>query len=154
MTSSTKQALWVVGGLAGFVAVMVALNYKPDDGIVIRPAPAAAQRAPAPVPVPAEPSRVANADEQLEVCRAKLKIAADTGILHNMTFDDGRPKVWIGPTWYSMSIEQKTGLAETAACFFLAGNVGDGGRAITFPIYDGRSGKEIATWKFTRLEVE
>lgn len=89
-------------------------------------------------------------DQRLEGCRSKLKAAAQISLLKDMSFKDGRPKVVIGPTWYRMDFEAKTGFAETAACFFLAG---DSTKSITFPIYDSMTGKQVATWKFTKLEV-
>lgn len=95
-------------------------------------------------------SGTATAD-RFEDCRAKLKQAQGLDLLTNMTFDKGIPKVWIGPTWYTMPIDAKEGFAETAACFFTAG---DSSKAIAFDIFDGRSGKKIARWKHTKLEVE
>ena len=68
-----------------------------------------------------------------------------------MSYDGGRPKVWVGPLYHRAPIETKIAFAETAACFFLAG---DDSSRITYPIFDGTSGKQVATWKFTRLEVE
>lgn len=116
------------------------------------------QHAPAPIAAPAPspaPARVAESsavtDARLETCRAKLKTAAAIGLVTNMTFDDGRPKVWVGRPWQSITIDAKTEFARTAACFFLAGKTD---QAITFPIYDGFTGKQIATWKYTRLAVE
>lgn len=88
---------------------------------------------------------------RLEQCRETLKKSQQLDVLHNMTFDGGRPKVWVDKTWHQLPIEAKTEFARTAACFFLAGNSAE---AITFPIYDGFSGKQIATWRFTRLDVE
>lgn len=95
-------------------------------------------------------SRAEN-DRRLESCRSKLKAAAQLNLLKDMSFDGGRPKVVVGPTWQRIDFSAKEGFAETAACFFLAG---DRSKSITFPIKDGRTGKTIATWKFTRLEVE
>lgn len=87
----------------------------------------------------------------LEQCRSKLKAAAQLGLLADMSFDDGRPRVVIGRTWYSIDYTAKTGLAETAACFFLAG---DTTRAIRFDIRDNMTGKVVATWSGTRLTVK
>lgn len=115
-----------------------------------------ADQAAAPAPKPAAVAPVTTAqdkardDAELERCRGVLKNSQEVGLLHNMTFDDGRPKVWVGPTWYEIPIEAKTEFARTAGCFFLAGR----DKRITFPIYDGTTGKQIATWRFTRLDVE
>src|SRR5690606_33348608 len=90
-------------------------------------------------------------DARMEGCRAKLKQAQAIDLLHNMTFDKGIPKVWVGPTWAAIPIDAKQGFAETAACFFLAG---DASKSIQFDILDGRTGKRVARWKFTRLTVD
>lgn len=88
---------------------------------------------------------------RLSECRDKLKAAQKLDLLSNMTFDKGIPKVWVGATWYQMPIDAKEGFAETAACFFTAG---DSAKAIAFDIFDGKSGKKIARWKYTKLQVE
>jgi hypothetical protein len=88
---------------------------------------------------------------RLEGCRAKLKKAAELNLLTDMGYKGGKPSISVGRTWYQIDVTAKSGLAETAACFFLAGKTG---KAITFPIYDGRTGKRIATWEFTRLEFD
>ena len=90
-------------------------------------------------------------EARLEECRSKLKAAASLDLLKDMSFSGGHPKVVIGRTWYTLDYGAKTGFAETAACFFLAG---DTSKAITFPILDNMTGKKVATWKFTKLEVE
>lgn len=95
-------------------------------------------------------SRAEN-DRRLEGCRSKLKAAAQLNLLKDMSFDGGRPRVVVGPTWHRIDFSAKEGFAQTAACFFLAG---DSKKSITFPITDGRTGKKLATWKFTRLEAE
>lgn len=104
--------------------------------------------APATAPVAIRP---ANADARLEECRAKLKAAVPLDLITNMSFTDGHPKLWVGPTWHKITIDAKEGLAREAACFFLAG---DETKAIRFPIYDGMTGKEIAAWNYTKLVVE
>ena len=90
-------------------------------------------------------------DKRLEECRAKLKAAVPINLLKDMTFKGGVPKVVIGPTWYKIDFNAKTGFARTAACFFLAG---DESKSITFGVYDHMTGKKVATWEFTRLEIE
>lgn len=107
----------------------------------------AAPSGPTPAPTP---SLIANKAARLEECRTKLKAAIPLDLITNMSFDNGRPKLWVGPTWHKIDITAKEGLAREAACFFLAG---DETKAITFPIYDGMTGKEIAEWKFTKLAV-
>lgn len=90
-------------------------------------------------------------DKRLEDCRAKLKAAVPLDLLKDMTFKEGVPKVVIGPTWYKLDFDSKTGFAKTAACFFLAG---DESKSITFGIYDNMTGKKVATWEFTKLKVQ
>jgi hypothetical protein len=90
-------------------------------------------------------------DARMEGCRAKLKQAQAIDLLHNMTFDKGIPKVWVGLTWAAIPIDAKQGFAETAACFFLGG---DASKSIQFDILDGQTGKRVARWRFTRLTVD
>jgi hypothetical protein len=113
-----------------------------------------------PTPAPAPPAQLqppasptissAEKDANLEQCRDKLKAAAKLDLLEDMSFDGGRPKVAIGPTWYQIDFSAKQGLAQTAACFFLAG---DSTKAIRFDITDNMTGKPVATWSYTKLEV-
>jgi hypothetical protein len=117
---------------------------RPQDSPDPTPAHASA-------PAPAPSITRAESDANLEKCRSKLKAAAQLGLLADMSFDDGRPRVVIGRTWYGIDYTAKTGLAETAACFFLAG---DTTRAIRFDIRDNMTGKVVATWSGTRLTVE
>jgi hypothetical protein len=139
----------VLGGV-GVVALILALTIGPH----FAPASPGAARPPAavasPTPTP-DPAAVATADARLEECRTKLKQASTLDLLHNMTFEGGRPKVWVGETWHRLPIEAKSEFARTAACFFLAGRED---RSIAFPVFDGRTGKQIATWSYTRLSVE
>jgi hypothetical protein len=104
-----------------------------------------------PAAQPEAPAKQTDSDARLEGCRAKLKAAQAIDLLTNMTFERGIPKVWVGPTWYTIPIDAKEGFAQTAACFFVAG---DAGKAISFDIFDGMSGKKIGRWKFTRLEID
>ena len=110
------------------------------------------QPAPTPPQAPQKPAEAAmpNKVARLEECRTKLKAAVPLDLITNMSFDNGRPKLWVGRTWHKIDISAKEGLSREAACFFLAG---DESKAITFPIYDGMTGKEIAEWKFTKLVV-
>lgn len=89
-------------------------------------------------------------DAKFEGCRAKLKAAVELDMLTNMTFDKGIPKIWVGPTWHSVPVDAKEGLAATAACFFTAG----GDEVVRFDIFDGMTGKRIARWSYTKLVVE
>lgn len=102
-------------------------------------------------PVAAKKNSSVAQEQRFEGCREKLKAAQKLGLLKGMSFDNGKPKVVIGPTWYRIDFDAKTGFAETAACFFLGG---DQKNFITFPIYDNMSGKVVARWKFNKLEVQ
>lgn len=96
-------------------------------------------------------SATADPGARLEGCRSKLKQAVEIDLVANMTYDGGVPKLWIGPTWNTIPFDAKEGLAETAACFFLAGETD---RAIAFNIYDGMTNKKIAEWSYTKLEID
>lgn len=86
-----------------------------------------------------------------EECKAKLKSAVSLNLLTDMSFDGGRPRVVVGRTWHNLPFEGKEGFAKVAACFFLAG---DTSQSIRFEITDHMTGKVVATWKWTHLEVE
>lgn len=117
-------------------------------GLIVPAPPTVATEA---APSVAKAKRTEADDARLEQCREKLKKSQELDLLHNMTFDKGVPKVWVGPTWYKLPIEAKIEFAGVAHCFFMAGR-SDG--FMQFPIYDGMSGKQIATWKYTRLDVK
>lgn len=146
-TSVGTGCLAVFLGL-GLVVAIIGIARGPNDQSP------ASRASTAPATTSPSPADKAVTDARFEECRTKLKKSQELDLLHNMTFDNGLPKLWVGRTWYQLPIEAKTEFARVGACFFLAGNDGPGGRAITFPIYDGMSGKQIATWKFTRLDVE
>lgn len=138
--------VWLVIGGILVIGAFVSATQKPKASD--SPAPVA-PGAPAAPPPPVESA--AASDARFEKCRDKLKQAQQLDLLSNMTFEGGRPKIWVGKTWHTLPIDAKTAFAETAACFFLAGS---SEKALSFPIYDGMTGKQIATWKYTRLDVE
>lgn len=119
---------------------------------LVRDAPAPATRRVAGSSPEAMTPSISTAEKaaNFERCRSKLKAAAELGLLADMSFDDGRPRVVIGRTWYGIDHTAKTGLAETAACFFLTG---DTTRAIRFDIRDNLTGNVVASWSGTRLTV-
>ena len=111
--------------------------------------------APAPATKPQREQETAESkaarESRLESCRDKLKAAANLNLLADMSFDNGIPRVVVGRTWYNIDFSAKTGLAETCACFFLAG---DTSKAIRFDIKDKMTGKTVAVWDYTRLKVD
>lgn len=117
----------------------------------VKPRETAGDRARKAAKAEATAARKAAIEKEFSRCRDLLKLSQKAQVLHNMSFDGGRPKVWIGRTWYRIPIESKTEFAQTAACFFLGG---EQAKFITFPIYDGMTGRQIATWQFNRLDVE
>jgi hypothetical protein len=130
--------------LAGLLLAWIA------SAFIEKPSPAAipvAEVKAAPTPSISTAEMASNFEE----CRSKLKAAAQLNVLTDMSFDDGRPRVVVGRTWYGIDYSAKTGLAETAACFFLAGDTTKG---IRFEITDNMTGKVVATWSGTRLTVE
>ena len=140
--AKTSGCAWIALVLVALPLVVFIAN-RADQAAAPTPKPVAEK-------VDKAPDRTAATEAEFERCRGVLKNSQEVGLLHNMTFDDGRPKVWVGPTWHEIPIEAKTEFARTAGCFFLAGR----DKRITFPIFDGLTGKQIATWRFTRLEVE
>lgn len=88
----------VLGVIALFVIVnSQTCNRQPTP--TANAAPSRAMSAPA-LPVQSESSEIA--EVRLEQCRAKLKQAQQLDLLQDMKFDKGIPKVWIGPTWYTL----------------------------------------------------
>lgn len=86
-------------------------------------------------------------DARMRECRANLEATLLTGLVHNASVDNGRPKLWVGPAWRQSTPAQKEALARDAACFFLSG---DESKTIKFSVYDD-SGREVAVWNFSRL---
>jgi hypothetical protein len=155
--ASTNRAFGMAVVIVALLLTTSCTNNEPSA-----PAPAVAAPTPAPTPAPAvtptpqqapETPVVSTADKNasLEQCREKLKAAAQLDLLKDMSFDNGRPRVVIGPTWYQIDFSAKEGLAQTAACFFLAG---DSTKAIRFDITDSMTGKPVATWSYTKLVVK
>lgn len=150
---SINRAFGMAVAIVAFLLTTSCIKNEPSA-----PAPASAaplpastttptsQQAPA---TPAAPTADKNAS--LEQCREKLKAAAQLDLLKDMSFDNGRPRVVIGPTWHQIDFSAKEGFAQTAACFFLAG---DSTKAIRFDITDSMTGKPVATWSYTKLVVK
>lgn len=105
------------------------------------PAPALAPIAPR-----AAPDKAAVA-ARMQECRSNLEAALATGLVRNASVDNGRPKLWVGPTWHQSTPAVKEDLARDTACFFLSG---DESKTIRFSVYDD-SDREVAVWNLSQL---
>lgn len=103
---------------------------------------AAAQTAPAAKNDPMAAAR-------FEQCRATLKKAAATGILHDMDWKPPQdPYVVVGPTYAALRSTQKEALAYNVNCFLMAGE----DKCIGFELRDWRTEHPVARYSLCRLE--
>ena len=82
------------------------------------------------------------ANKRFEGCREKLKKAQQLEALYDLEWKRAMPKVVVGPTFYSIPIDAKQGLADTVNCFLMAGK----SNYIDFDVLDWQTGKRVAEY--------
>lgn len=91
------------------------------------------------------------ANDQLEVCREKLKKAQTLDLLHDLEWPKGKsPRVVVGPTFFSIPFDAKEGFAQTVNCFLAAGKQD---QCINFDLTHWRTGNPAARWSWCKLKV-
>lgn len=87
-----------------------------------------------------ESSSLANESEYRR-CKAAMKRAMDAGHISDMKATIP-PKVFVGVSFYELSIGQKEALMDDAECFIMHGSA----RHLSFDILDGHSGKTVGIY--------
>ncbi len=93
-----------------------------------------------------------SADQRFEQCRAKLRAAHKSLVLHDLGWNAARePRVVVGPSFASLSPEGKQAFADTVNCFFVAGV---SGQYIRFDILDWRTGNAVGHYASGKVETK
>jgi len=90
------------------------------------------------------------ANKRFEECREKLKKAQQLEALYDLEWKRAMPKVVVGPTFYSIPIDAKQGLADTVNCFLMTGK----SNYIDFDLLDWQTGKRVARYSLGRLKMD
>jgi hypothetical protein len=89
-------------------------------------------------------------NKRFEECREKLKKAQQLEALYDLEWKRAMPKVVVGPTFYSIPIDAKQGLADTVNCFLMTGK----SNYIDFDLLDWQTGKRVAQYSLGRLKMD
>ena len=94
-------------------------------------------------------SQFAFGGDSFETCRSKLMQAQKLDVLYDLDWKSGRvePRVVVGPTFMTMTIDAKEGFAETVNCFLMAG---EAGKCVNFNLLHWQSGKPVGAFRNCR----
>jgi hypothetical protein len=92
----------------------------------------------------------AQAEKRFEDCRTKLKKAQQLEALYDLEWKRAMPKVVVGPTFYTIPIDAKQGLADTINCFLMTGK----SEYIDFDLLDWQTGKRVTRYSIVRLKMD
>ena len=79
-------------------------------------------------------------------CLTKLEHAKELNILYDLKFQGGRAQAFVGPSWFSLPIEDKQGFHETLQCVLTSGQ---GGTLTSFEYRHWQSGKMVGETSFS-----
>jgi hypothetical protein len=93
--------------------------------------------------------QLAKENKRFEQCKAKLKKAQKLDLLHDLTIDP-LPRVIVGPTFYTITLDAKQGFADTVNCFLMTGQES----YINFDLLDYQTGHVVAEYSYGKLSVK
>lgn len=85
-----------------------------------------------------------------DACNAKLQKAKELDMLYDVGVRGAGIQVLVGPTYFTVPIDEKKGFAEVVNCVLLKG----AGGGIAFDLVHWRTGKQVASWNGYRLDVD
>lgn len=149
-----RKPIGCMGGIALIVCVLViggalvSLNDTMQQGMGQTTAPTAS------TPTKKEPSpeELAAQDAAFEVCKKKLQLANELGVLYAFDWKPPQePYVVAGSTFFDMAIDGKQGFAETVNCFLMAG---DDSHMMNFDILHWQTGRPVAEFSYGKLKMK
>src|SRR5437868_6889109 len=85
-----------------------------------------------------------------DACNAKLQKAKELDMLSDVGVRGASIQVLVGPTYFTVSIDEKKEFAEVVNCVLLKG----AGGGIAFDLVHWQTGKRVASWNGYRLDVD
>jgi hypothetical protein len=85
-----------------------------------------------------------------DACNAKLQKAKELDMLSDVGVRGASIQVLVGPTYFTVSIDEKKEFAEIVNCVLLKG----AGGGIAFDLVHWQTGKRVASWNGYRLDVD
>jgi hypothetical protein len=140
-----KLLLWA-GGAIGFLILIGSLGWLSGP---TQSTEQPATSTPASSQAVKSKEQLAKESKRFESCRAKLKKAQKLDVLYDLKIDP-LPRVFVGPTFYTIPIDAKQGFADTVNCFLMTGE----DKYINFDLLDYQTGKTVAQYSLGKLDVE
>jgi len=85
-----------------------------------------------------------------DACNAKLQRAKELGMLYDVGIREAGIQVLVGPTYFTVPIDEKKEFAEVVNCVLLNG----AGGGIAFDLVHWQTGKRVARWNGYQLDVD
>ena len=85
-----------------------------------------------------------------DTCNAKLQRAKELDMLYDVGVREAGIQVLVGPTYFTVPIDEKKEFAEVVNCVLLNG----AGGGIAFDLVHWQTGKRVARWNGYQLDVD
>jgi len=85
-----------------------------------------------------------------DACNAKLQRAKELDMLYDVGVREAGIQVLVGPTYFTVPIDEKKEFAEVVNCVLLNG----AGGGIAFDLVHWQTGKRVARWNGYQLDVD
>ena len=85
-----------------------------------------------------------------DTCNAKLQRAKELGMLYDVGIREAGIQVLVGPTYFTVPIDEKKEFAEVVNCVLLKG----AGGGIAFDLVHWQTGTRVARWNGYHLDVD
>ena len=85
-----------------------------------------------------------------DACNAKLQKAKELDMLSDVGVRGASIQVLVGPTYFTVPIDEKKGFAEVVNCVLVKGTGGE----MSFDLIHWQTGKRVASWNGYRLDVD
>ena len=133
---SGRLGFWLIA-IFGLILLGSLLEYKDK--------PPPAQKTSAQIESEAEATKAPH-----DACNAKLQKAKELDMLSDVGVRGASIQVLVGPTYFTVSIDEKKEFAEVVNCVLLKG----AGGGIAFDLVHWQTGKRVASWNGYRLDVD
>jgi hypothetical protein len=133
---SGRLGFWLIA-IFGLILLGSLLEYKDK--------PPPAQKISAQIESEAEATKAPH-----DTCNAKLQRAKELGMLYDVGIREAGIQVLVGPTYFTVLIDEKKEFAEVVNCVLLKG----AGGGIAFDLVHWQTGKRVARWNGYQLDVD
>ena len=133
---SGRLGFWLIA-IFGLILLGSLLEYKDK--------PPPAQKTSAQIESEAEATKAPH-----DACNAKLQKAKELDMLYDVGVRGAGIQVLVGPTYFTVPIDEKKGFAEVVNCVLLKG----AGGGIAFDLVHWQTGTRVARWNGYHLDVD